>query len=361
MKLKKKKIVHAPVNIGNQPYALACSEKKLGLNSQVIVNYNTWVNYPVDEVLRIEKKLGSLQDKLRRVFKSLYYVFSANVLHYYFGRSFFCWDDLGTRNKFWYSDLKLAKFLKKGLVMTLQGCDVRLAHQSDQNNAYTPCRKGECNAYQNCIDNYDHDRKFLIEKILPLMDHVFYLNPELGRFVKKGSFLPYCSVDVNNITVVPPRTQGKLTIVHAPSDASTKGTKYILAAISKLKDEHEFEFTLVQNKTHAEAMQIYASADLAIDQMLYGWYGAFAVELMAMGKPVVCYIREDDLHYIPQEMKADLPIINADPETLTEVLRKILENRNSLIEHSLKSVAYVKKWHNPDQIAREVQQFYPIR
>ena len=32
---------------------------------------------------------------------------------------------------------------------------------------------------------------------------------------------------------------------------------------------------------------MYAQADLVVDQVLIGWYGALAVETMAMGKPVI--------------------------------------------------------------------------
>ena len=64
---------------------------------------------------------------------------------------------------------------------------------------------------------------------------------------------------------------------------------------------------------HAEAMKLYAQADLVIDQLLAGWYGGFAVETMAMGKPVVCYIRAEDLQFVPPAMVAELPLIPARP------------------------------------------------
>jgi len=47
------------------------------------------------------------------------------------------------------------------------------------------------------------------------------------------------------------------------------------------------------------------TADLLVDQLLTGWYGAVAVEMMALGKPVVCYLREDDLKFIDSRMRAD--------------------------------------------------------
>ena len=40
--------------------------------------------------------------------------------------------------------------------------------------------------------------------VLPLVDRVFYLNPELGRYVPNGEFLPYASVDVASEAVTLP-------------------------------------------------------------------------------------------------------------------------------------------------------------
>jgi hypothetical protein len=38
-----------------------------------------------------------------------------------------------------------------------------------------------------------------------------------------------------------------------------------------------------------------------------GWYGGLAVELMALGKPVLAYIREEDLSFVDPQMRYELP------------------------------------------------------
>ena len=88
----------------------------------------------------------------------------------------------------------------------------------------------------------------------------------------------------------------------------------MLDAIARLQAEGSaLELLLVEKLSHAEARRVYERADLLVDQLLAGWYGGLAVELMALGKPVVCYIRESDLKFIPPQMQQDLPIINARP------------------------------------------------
>ena len=52
-----------------------------------------------------------------------------------------------------------------------------------------------------------------------------------------------------------------------------------------------------------------------IDQILAGWYGAFGVEVMKMGKPLGVFIRDEDLKFVPKDMAKDLldTVINIHP------------------------------------------------
>lgn len=355
--MKKLKIVHAPVNIGNQPAALSNAEKLLQCKSKVVVNYNTWLKYPNDiEISPYNKK--NLKNIFKRIIYALFFCFSSDVLHYYFGRSLMCWDDFGSENKLWYSDLKLAKKLGKKVIMTLQGCDVRIAKLSEQMNQFTACTKGQCNSFEYCYSIYDAQRQQFIKSILPLVDKIFFLNPELGHFIDKGDFLPYATITVNDYEYTLPNTNGKITIIHAPSDESIKGTALIKEAVDLLKNIYDIDFILVKGKTHDEAMEIYKKADIAIDQVLCGWYGAFAVELMAMGKPVMCYIRENDLKYIPEKMKQDLPILRIQPDNLYNDIKQIIDKRSDWISWSKASIEFAKKWHDPNKIAQAMIECY---
>ena len=103
-------------------------------------------------------------------------------------------------------------------------------------------------------------------------------------------------------SVVPPKTTGPITILHAPTDPAKKGTRFVVDAVARLQRHHPIRFVQVSNLPHAEALKLYPQADLVIDQLLAGWYGGFAVELMAMGKPVACYIRDEDLQFVPPAM-----------------------------------------------------------
>jgi hypothetical protein len=344
------RVLHGPVNIGNQPWVLSRHERKLGVESDLVVNYTPSLGYRADKVI---SPLGwrSESEMRDRIHKGLRAPLDYDVLHYYFGRSFMFWDDYDSRNYFPFLDLEVAKRLGRPIFFTLQGCDVRIAGKSTVMNEFTPCRQGHCSVFDLCLSHLDRQRTRFVEEILPKADRVFFLNPELGHFVGRGEFLPYSSVEIDSFKVTPPRTDGVPRIVHAPTNGLIKGTPAIVQALEELKSRFEFEFVLVQGLTHEEALKVYETADIVIDQVLAGWYGGLAVEVMAMGKPVLCYLREQDFQFVPEEMIRDLPLINVRPDRLVEDIASVLERRNEWLDWSIRSRRFVEKWHDPTRIA----------
>ena len=99
--------------------------------------------------------------------------------------------------------------------------------------------------------------------------------------------------------------------------------------------------------------------DIVIDQLHAGWYGGVAVEAMALGKPVVVYIREDDLRFIPDEMRSDLPFVQVTPDNIEDGIRRVLNmSRGELLDLAIRSRIYVERWHDSEKIAVEVLQDY---
>jgi glycosyltransferase involved in cell wall biosynthesis len=194
--------------------------------------------------------------------------------------------------------------------------------------------------------------------VLPLVDRVFYLNPELGRYAPNSEFLPYASVDVASEAVTLPDPGRRPRILHAPSHGDIKGTPRILAALEALKSRYDFELVLVQNVPHAEAKERYRRADIAIDQLYAGWYGGFAVEVMAMGKPVVAYIREEDREFVPKAMWDAMPIMRIAADTIEEDLARILDQRSDWPAIGQISRQYVLDWHDPLMVAAALDRIY---
>jgi hypothetical protein len=77
-------------------------------------------------------------------------------------------------------------------------------------------------------------------------------------------------------------------VVHAPSNASVKGTRYVLSAFENLKQKGvNFTPILLKNLNHKEAKEIYSNADIVIDQLFLPGGGKLSTEALACGKVVM--------------------------------------------------------------------------
>jgi len=81
------KILHGPVNVGNQPWALSRAERRLGTASDLVVRSGTWLNYPADRTLSPDSASLS-KIAVRSVLFGLGVPWKYDVLHYYFGQTF---------------------------------------------------------------------------------------------------------------------------------------------------------------------------------------------------------------------------------------------------------------------------------
>jgi glycosyltransferase involved in cell wall biosynthesis len=103
-----------------------------------------------------------------------------------------------------------------------------------------------------------------------------------------------------------------------------------------------FEYAEVTGVTQREALEVYARADLVVDQLCVGSHGVFAVEAMSLAKPVLCHVASSLRDRFPD----DLPLIQADPDTVTEVLADWLARPADRREQGLRSRAYAEREHD---------------
>ncbi len=153
---------------------------------------------------------------------------------------------------------------------------------------------------------------------------------------------------------VPCETTTRPLVIHAPSAPGAKGTKYILAAVEKLQAECDFDFRLVQGLPPLEAKELMSRCDIFVDQLIAGAYGLAAIEAMALGKPVVCFIKPSQLAHYP----AHFPVINANPDTVEEVLRDLLRDgpRRGAVGEA--SRAWAEERHDARKVVAQIVEYY---
>ena len=109
-------------------------------------------------------------------------------------------------------------------------------------------------------------------------------------------------------------------MLHAPSSRARKGTEHVVAACSEL----DVELEIVEGLDHREAFERYRRADVIVDQLNAGWYGVFAIEAMALGKPVVTFLHDEAVRRTEEAFGIEVPIVSATKETLADVLRPLV-------------------------------------
>lgn len=121
----------------------------------------------------------------------------------------------------------------------------------------------------------------------------------------------------------PHASSARLRVAHAPSVAAVKGTHLILPVLERLAADGTIDLTLVSGVPSAQMPEVFAQADVVIDQFRIGSYGAAACEAMASGCVVVGHVSDHVRSLIEKRTGLALPIIEATPDSLERVLREL--------------------------------------
>ena len=148
----------------------------------------------------------------------------------------------------------------------------------------------------------------------------------------------------------------KLRVVHAPNHREFKGTRHLEEAVSALQAEGvPIELVLVENLPNHEALEVYRTADVIFDQCLIGFHGYFALEAMALGKAVMCYIRKPEEYLL---YPLECPIINTHVDTLQDDLRRLVSSREELVSIGRRSRKYVERHYSREAFAGRLKHAY---
>jgi glycosyltransferase involved in cell wall biosynthesis len=173
------------------------------------------------------------------------------------------------------------------------------------------------------------------------------------RWVPEAELIPP-GLDLRPYTPVPPSDRERPVVVHAPSNRAKKGTEQVIAACAELP----VELDVIEGVPHEEARERYARADIVVDQLNAGWHGVFALEAMALGKPVVCHLRPEVVQQAETAYGVQVPIVPATKETLVDALRPLVESPAERRRIGAASRAYVEQVHDVDRIAERLIDLY---
>ena len=165
-----------------------------------------------------------------------------------------------------------------------------------------------------------------------------------------------------------PRADGELIVLHGFGNAETrrtadrniKGTHAVLAAIDRLQSEG-FKVRLEHptNVPSRDMRFLQIQADVIVDQLNIGRYGAQAREGMMLGKPTVCHIdRREPTGVLELACWDECPLVDATEETIYPVLKRLLLSPEERQRIGRASRAYAMKWHAADSAAERFELLY---
>jgi hypothetical protein len=173
------------------------------------------------------------------------------------------------------------------------------------------------------------------------------------RWVPDAHVVPP-GLDLCEYKPVPSEDRRRAVVLHAPSSRRRKGTEHVIAACEGL----DVELDIVEGLRHDEARRHYERADIVVDQLNAGWYGIFALEAMALGKPVLSYLRPEAVQQTERKLGVEVPIVPVTKETLRDRVAELAASASERLRIGASSRAYVERVHDADQGAERLIAIY---
>jgi glycosyltransferase involved in cell wall biosynthesis len=317
--------LHSPVNVAGGPGAISAGLRELGVDSTLLVfNERPFERgFDVNLQLRDTSRLSSVPFNLPKQLRALAWALRRfDVFHFHAGLT------LAPRRL----ALPLLQARGKGIVFQSWGSDLR-------------------------------GRKASEVGYLKGADAVIVGSFLTRRLAPRG---PWPEYDVVPPAIVlrdwepePAEPGSVVRVAHAPSKRAVKGTDAVISAVDALRTQGApIELDLIEGVPNREARVRYAAADVIVDQLRIGWYGMFAIESMALAKPVVVHLDEEAAAETEEALGVELPLVRADEKTLEDVLSDLIEVRDQLPELGRSSREFVERVHSHTAVARRVLDIY---
>jgi glycosyltransferase involved in cell wall biosynthesis len=305
------KVVHCPVNTAGIPWQNVQALRKRGIDAQLVVFERYKLHPEADVDLGLAGRgLAARQLAQWRTFARL--APSTDVFHFYFGLT------LVPKSL----QFPLLRALRKKSVFHYLGSDIR--GKSPEELAFGKRADAEI------VGSFD-----------------------ALRWVPEAEMIPP-GIDVSSFTPAPPSDAARPLVVHAPSNRARKGTEFVIAACAQLP----VELDLVEGVPHDEARERYARADIVVDQLNAGWHGIFALEAMALGKPVLAYLKPDVVAQAEAHYGTKVPIVPTTKDSLVDDLRTLVDSPAERRRIGAASRAYVERVHDIERIADRLLDVY---
>lgn len=341
------KVLMAPVNISGMPLTLVRSLQEIGVDARLLqyargekahqFGYDSDIVVQLDHRPAGEVRFNAVANALDEGY---------DIFHFWLRTMVFGPKYTGLMG----ADLPLIKLRGRRILYRFTGMDLRDPIIDLKDNPYSPFRYG----YSATTPADEIVRRAYLEYLQCHVDQFLVQDPELGQYMPNAEIIPR-ALDLNQWPDVGVQPTDKPIVVHGPSNQLIKGTSFVLKACEELLEEGlNFELKLVTGMAHEEAVSWYKRSDILVDQLHIGAYGVLAMEGMALGKAVMCYIRED----LFKPVYGEMPIINCNPDNFKDQLRKLIKDYEMRKDYGQRARAFVEEFHDVNKVAPQLKALY---
>jgi len=181
---------------------------------------------------------------------------------------------------------------------------------------------------------------------------VFVSTPDLIDDVPRATWLPVV-VDLAQWTegTRVPLEREVPVVVHAPSRPFMKGSDLIEPTLRELESRGLIEYRRLEHIPQAELVGVVQDADIVLDHFVIGNYGVMTCQAMAAGRVGIANIDQRVRDRVP----AEIPTIQADPDSLAEVIEGVLADRDKARAIAAAGRAFVSEYHDGRKSAEALE------
>ena len=367
--MKRKRILWAGNNIAGHYQFLHDEFCRIGIKSHIThVSHKFNYSQSYKEKSKIIK-IYLYITKQRQSSSRLNRYLSRILLNIYFFIIFLPWIALNidvifycvgkTLSEFDLLELIIIKFLRKKIVFTFHGSDVRppyISAPSFMSNQPNKSTLLYLNKTTKSILKIVKRAEIFADEILVSPSASAFFKRKVVNISLLGNPINEKNITLKNSFKVSSKITKTIKILHSPSHASTKGTYEIKKMIDKLKlMGYSIDYSVIKNKSNKTVLKALTKTDIVIDSL---WNespaGTFPAEAAFCGKPVLIgsyfasskySVYTDNIH-IP-------PYCFVTPDKFFNELTKLVSDYSYRNKKGRELLNYMKKYKTLNSIANE--------
>jgi glycosyltransferase involved in cell wall biosynthesis len=207
------------------------------------------------------------------------------------------------------------------------------------------------------VNNLEATARRSVELYTSFPGPVFVSTPDLLDFIPDGTWCPVVvALDVWS-SGKPVMDRERPIVAHAPNKSAIKGSDLVDPILADLAQEGLIEYRRVENVDPADMPDVYCDSDIVVDQVRLGSYGVAACEAMAAGRVVLGHVADRVRQRILDATGLELPIVEVTPDTLADVVRDLVVDRERARAAAEQGTAFVGAVHDGRRSAAVLEPF----